>query len=95
MYNPIVWLLLAVIDVYIWVVIAAVIVNWLIAFNVINTQNQFVRSVVQVLYGLTEPVFKRVRAIVPAVSGIDLSPIIVVFGLAFLKYIIAYYGLYL
>ena len=93
MYNPIVWLLLAVIDVYMWVVIAAVIVNWLIAFNVINTNNQFVRSLVQILYGLTEPLFRQVRNIIPPVGGLDLSPIVVIFGLAFLKYVIAYYGI--
>mgnify|MGYP003335372742 CR=1 FL=1 len=60
-----------------FVVIAAVIVSWLTAFNVINQYNQFVRTILRILIGLTEPVFRPIRKVIPAIAGLDLSPIVV------------------
>ncbi|HSZ73587.1 MAG TPA: YggT family protein [Rhizomicrobium sp.] len=88
--NPIVWLLLNLIDVYVWVVIVAVVASWLIAFGVVNLHNQFVRRVVQIIDALTEPVFRQVRRIVPPIGGLDLSPLIVIFGLYFIRYLIVW-----
>jgi YggT family protein len=90
MVNPIVWLLLYLIDIYWWIVIAAVIVSWLIAFRVINVSNQFVRSIVSFLYAITEPLFRFVRRFIPSFSGIDISPIIVLIALGFLRYVIVW-----
>jgi YggT family protein len=90
-YNPFVWLALRLIDLYTWVVIAAVIMSWLVAFGVVNTYNQFARSVVQLLDALTEPVFRQVRRVIPPLGGLDISPLIVLIGLQFLSYLIAYY----
>ena len=62
---------------YWYVVIAAVIMSWLIAFNVVNTRNQIVGMIADFLYRLTEPVFRRIRQMMPNLGGIDLSPLIV------------------
>ena len=97
MLNPIAALLIAVLDIYKWVVIAAVIVSWLTAFNVINSHNNFVRSLLHILYALTEPVFRPIRKIIPPIGGMDLSPIIVFLIIWFLQYSIQWasyrYGL--
>ncbi len=92
MYNPAIWLVLRLIDLYTWVVIIAVVVSWLVAFGVINTFNHFARSVVQVLDALTDPVFRQVRRVIPPIGGLDLSPLIVLILLQFLSYVIVYYS---
>lgn len=92
MYNPAIWLLLRLIDLYTWVVIIAVVVSWLVAFGVINTFNRFARAAVQALDALTEPVFRQVRRVVPPIGGLDLSPLIVLILLEFLSYVIVYYS---
>ncbi|MBN9533199.1 MAG: YggT family protein [Alphaproteobacteria bacterium] len=86
MVNPIIWLLLQIIEIYVWIIIASVIVSWLIAFNVINLRNNFVRAVVQALQALTEPVFRWVRRFLPPIAGLDISPLIVLIGLYFIRY---------
>lgn len=78
-------LLLLLLQLYSWVVIAAVIASWLIQFNAINAHNPIVRQILEFLYALTEPVFQQVRRILPAISGIDLSPLIVLLGIFFLE----------
>jgi YggT family protein len=97
MLNPIAALLIAVLDIYKWIVIAAVIVSWLTTFNVINSHNNFVRSLLRALYALTEPVFRPIRRILPPMGGLDLSPIIVFLIIWFLQYTIQWasfrYGL--
>ncbi len=84
--NPIAFLIYEILDFYEWVVIAAVIVSWLTAFNVINQYNNFVRTVLRILIALTEPVFRQIRRVIPAISGFDLSPIVVLILIEFLKY---------
>jgi YggT family protein len=70
-----------------------VIVSWLVAFNVINTYNNFVRTLLRVLMALTEPVFRPIRRIIPPISGLDLSPIIVFVIIWFLQYTITWAAL--
>jgi YggT family protein len=86
MLNPIAALLIALLDLYKWIVIAAVIVSWLTAFNVINSHNNFVRTMLRILLALTEPVFRPIRRIIPPIGGLDLSPIIVFLIIWFLQY---------
>jgi YggT family protein len=97
MLNPIAALLIEILEIYKWIVIAAVIVSWLTAFNVINVHNNFVRTLLRILLALTEPVFRQVRKVVPPISGLDLSPIIVFVVIWFLQYSISWasfrYGL--
>lgn len=95
--NPIAALLIEVLEIYKWIVIAAVIVSWLTAFNVINQYNNFVRTVLRILVSLTEPVFRQIRRVIPPIGGLDLSPIIVFVIIWFLQYTIQWasfrYGL--
>ena len=69
-------IILIILDIYWWVVLATIILSWLIAFNIINTRNQFVDQVWRALIALTEPVLRPIRRILPKFSGIDLSPIV-------------------
>jgi YggT family protein len=86
MVNPIVGLIDIVLALYWYVVIAAVIVSWLIAFNVINTYNQFVRSLLRALSALTEPVFRQIRRVIPPLGGLDLSPLVVMVLIGWLRF---------
>lgn len=83
--NALIFLIVRVIDLYIWVIIASAILSWLIAFNVINTSNRFVLTVVDVLYRLTEPLLRPIRSILPNLGGIDISPVILILLLLFLR----------
>ncbi|MDP2333658.1 MAG: YggT family protein [Reyranella sp.] len=74
-----------VIDIYTWIVIAGAIMSWLVAFGVINVSNQFIRMVVDVLYRLTEPVLRPIRRILPNLGGVDISPVILLLGLFFVR----------
>ena len=65
-------------ETYFWIVVLAVAASWLIAFGVINTRNNdLARQLVNILYTLTEPVFRRIRKIIPSIGGVDFSPFIV------------------
>ena len=88
MLNPVAALIITILDIYKWIVIAAVIVSWLTAFNVINVHNNFVRSLLRILLALTEPVFRPIRRILPSMGGLDLSPIVVFVLIWFLQYTI-------
>ena len=61
---------------YSYIVIANVIISWLIAFNVLNTSNRFVYSVLDFTYRLTEPLLNRIRRFLPNLGALDISPII-------------------
>jgi YggT family protein len=90
MLNPIAALLIEVLEIYKWIVIAAVIVSWLTAFNVINQYNNFVRTVLRILIALTDPVFRQIRRVIPPIGGLDLSPIVVFVVIWFLQYTISW-----
>lgn len=77
--------LVAIIDFYWWIVIISAIFSWLFAFNVINSSNQFVNMIATFLYNITEPVYRPIRRFLPNLGGIDLSPIVVLFILMFLR----------
>lgn len=81
-------LLTQVIQLYIWVIIISAILSWLIAFNVINTQNRFVYSVIDVLHRLTEPALMPIRRILPNMGGIDISPVVLILLLIFVQNLI-------
>ena len=86
--NALIWLLFTVIDLYTYVVIAMVILSWLLAFNVINRSNQFVHLASDFLYRITEPVLGPIRRFLPQMGGIDLSPLVLLIGLIFIKRLI-------
>ena len=72
-------------NIYMWIVILAAVFSWLYAFNVINSRNQFVASIGNALYQLTEPVFARIRRFLPDLGGVDISPIVVLLIIFFLR----------
>lgn len=74
-----------VIDIYTWIVIAGAIMSWLVAFGVVNVNNRAIRMVVDVLYRLTEPVLRPIRNILPNLGGVDISPVILLLGLFFIR----------
>lgn len=88
MENPFLWLIDTIITLYIWILIAAAILSWLIAFNVVNTRNHVVAGVANFFYHVTEPVLRPIRSMLPNLGGIDISPVILIIGLLFLERII-------
>ena len=82
---PLIGFIVLVIDLYIWVVIASAILSWLVAFNVVNTNNRFVLSIADMLYRLTEPALRPIRNILPNLGGIDISPVILILFMLFIR----------
>jgi YggT family protein len=83
--NSLAWLIDTVVSIYIWLLLARIILGWLVQFNVINTRNQFVGMVGGFLYQITEPALKPIRSVVPQVGGLDISPVVLVLLLWFAR----------
>ena len=83
--------ILLALQLYIYVIIAAAVLSWLIAFNVVNTRNQAVAMIGDFLFRLTEPVFRPIRNLMPNLGGIDLSPVIVILLIILIERILIYY----
>jgi len=83
--------ILIALQIYIWLVIAAAILSWLVAFNVVNTRNPFVAAVGEFLYRVTEPVLRPIRNFLPNLGGIDISPIILFLIIILIERVIIYY----
>ncbi len=81
-------LLDSIITIYLWIIIINAILSWLVAFNVLNTQNRFVFSVLDVTYKLTDPALNKIRRFIPTFGSIDISPVILILLLMFLRNII-------
>jgi YggT family protein len=84
-------IVLIVLDLYVWLLIASAILSWLIAFNVVNTRNQFVASIADFLYRITEPLLRPIRNIMPDLGGLDISPIILILIIMLIQRVISYY----
>ncbi|MBV8191596.1 MAG: YggT family protein [Alphaproteobacteria bacterium] len=80
-----------ILDIYSWVIIASAIVSWLVAFGVVNVRNQVVRMLVDLLYRLTEPVLRPIRRLLPNLGGIDISPVIALLLIIFLRHLLREY----
>ena len=74
-----------------WIIIVQAIMSWLIAFKVVNTYNRVVASIAEVLYRLTEPVLAPIRRVLPTMGGLDLSPIVLILLLYFLRDLVIEY----
>ena len=85
---PLIGFIVLVIDLFIWVVIAGAILSWLIAFNVVNTSNRFVYTVAEMLYRITEPALRPIRSVIPNLGGIDISPVILILFLLFIRVVV-------
>ena len=77
-----------IITIYLWIIIINAILSWLVAFNILNTQNRFVSSVLDATYKLTDPALNKIRRFIPTFGSIDISPIILILLLMFLRNII-------
>ena len=72
-------------NIYKWIVIANVIISWLISFNVLNTQNRFVYSILELTYRLTDPFLNKIRSFLPNLGSLDISPVILLVLIWFLQ----------
>lgn len=87
-------LLLIALDIYVYIIIASVIISWLIAFDVISTRNPQAANLVRLLEKATEPVYRPLRKFIPPLGGIDITPIIVILIIYLLKNLIIKFLLY-
>ncbi|MGA0713273.1 MAG: YggT family protein [Pelagibacteraceae bacterium] len=83
--NSILILFNQIVQLYIWVLIINAIASWLVAFNVINVSNRFVYSILEISYKLTDPPLRFIRNYIPNLGSIDISPVILILGLVFLR----------
>jgi YggT family protein len=83
--------ILIVLQLYVWLLIAAAVLSWLIAFNVVNPRNHAVAVVADFLYRITEPVLRPIRNALPSLGGLDISPVIVILVIILIQKIIEYY----
>jgi len=86
--KSIFFLLDSIITIYLWIIIINAILSWLVAFNILNTQNRFVFSVLDTTYKLTDPALNKIRRFIPTFGSIDISPVILILILMFLRNII-------
>jgi len=83
--------ILIVLDLYIWLLIAAAVLSWLVAFNVVNARNQFVAMIGDFLFRITEPVLRPIRNMLPSLGGIDVSPVVLILIIILIKDVIVRY----
>jgi YggT family protein len=84
-------LIMAVFQIYIFIVFATVILSWLVAFNVVNTQNRFVYIVGDFLYRVTEPLLRPIRSFMPNLGGLDIAPVVLLLVLYFIRSLVVEY----
>ena len=89
--RSILYVILLVLDLYIWLLIAAAVLSWLVAFNVVNSRNQFVAMVGDFLFRITEPVLRPIRNLLPSLGGIDVSPVVLILIIILIKDVIVRY----
>ncbi len=78
----------SVINIYIWLIIINVMLSWLVAFNILNTQNKFVFAVLNATHQLTDPVLNKIRRFIPNLGSIDISPVVLILLLIFIRNLI-------
>ena len=83
--NSILILFNDIVRLYIWVLVINAGASWLVAFNVINTNNRFVYSVLEISYKLTDPPLRYIRSFMPNLGAVDISPIVLILALVFLR----------
>ena len=76
------------ITIYLWVIIINAILSWLVAFNILNTQNRFVFSILDATHKMTDPALNKIRSFIPTFGSIDVSPVILILLLMFLRNLI-------
>jgi len=81
-------LLDSIITIYLWIIIINAILSWLVAFNILNTQNRFVFSILDATYKMTDPALNKIRSFIPTFGSFDVSPVILILLLMFLRNIV-------
>jgi YggT family protein len=89
--RALLYVIVLALQIYMWIVIAAVILSWLVAFNVVNTRHPFVHAVGDFLYRITEPVLRPIRSMLPNLGGLDISPIILFLIIILIQKVIEFY----
>ena len=79
------YLALQILKIYSYVVIANVVISWLIAFNILNTQNKFVYSILELSYRLTDPILNKIRRFLPNLGSLDISPVVLLLLILFVE----------
>jgi YggT family protein len=79
--NTIIFLLIKALDIYLWLIIASVMVSWLVVFGVLNTRNKWVYKFCALLNRVTNPGMEQLRRVIPPIGGMDLSPMVMIFGI--------------
>jgi YggT family protein len=79
--TPIILLIIRLLDIYLWIIIATILVSWLVAFDVLNTRNKWVYKACDLMNRVTNPPLRRLRKIIPPMGGIDLSPMALMLGI--------------
>lgn len=85
---PLLTIIVSILNIYSWVIIFYVVISWLVNFNMLNTNHQFVLAALEFLYRLTEPALKRIRRFLPSLNGVDISPILLLMLLWFIQAIV-------
>ena len=86
--KSIFFLLDSIITIYLWIIIVNALLSWLVAFNILNTQNRFVCSVLDSTHKMTEPALNKIRGFIPTFGSIDISPVVLILILMFLRNIL-------
>ena len=86
--GPLLQVTLIIIELYMWAVIIGVVLSWLVAFNIVNTSNRLIFIMGDLLHRLTEPLLGPIRRILPNLGGLDLSPMVMILGLIFIRGVI-------
>ena len=74
-----------ILQLYLWVVVINAAISWLVVFNIINTSNRFIHSLIEISYTLTEPPLRLIRKAIPTIATIYFSPVILILALLFIR----------
>ncbi len=80
-----------VLSLFVWLLIASAVLSWLVAFNVVNTRNRAVYVIGDFLYRITEPLLRPIRRVLPNMGGLDISPIVLILLIFFIRNLLAEY----
>jgi YggT family protein len=86
--TPFIWLIDTIFNLVFWLVLATVIISWLMQFGIVDGRNQYVKQINYMLARLTEPLLSPIRRILPDLGGIDLSPVVLLLGLEFIRQLV-------
>jgi YggT family protein len=87
---PLLGFIAMIIGLYIWVIIISAILSWLVVFDIVNRRNRVVYLIGDSFHRLTEPALRPIRRVLPDLGGVDISPVVLILGLIFLRDVVIY-----